>query len=147
ARPADRARAGLRLRDVRAARHGRAQGPARGHPRAAGEGDRDRRGRPGIQGAGGKGLRSASLPHAGRVRAGEQRIGEGPAPALEGAALGREVSVLRTLAGYLSEAVMGFLALAALSLGVAPLLFALPPPLGHAVAVLEWAIIAAFALE
>ncbi len=35
---------------------------------------------------------------------------------------------------------MGFLALAALSLGVAPLLFALPPPLGHAVALLEWAI-------
>ncbi len=48
--------------------------------------------------------------------------------------------MLRTLAGYLSEAVMGFLALAALSLGVAPLLFALPPPLGHAVALLEWAI-------
>ena len=47
----------------------------------------------------------------------------------------------------LSEPVMGFLALAALSAGLAPMLFALPPWLERGIAVGEWAIIAVFALE
>src|SRR3954471_21431381 len=47
----------------------------------------------------------------------------------------------------LTEPVMGFLALAALSAGLAPMLFALPPRLARALGALEWAIIAAFAAE
>src|SRR5688572_22727622 len=42
---------------------------------------------------------------------------------------------------------MGFLALAALCAGVAPLLFSLPAGLARAIAVAEWAIIALFAVE
>jgi Mg2+ and Co2+ transporter CorA len=55
--------------------------------------------------------------------------------------------VLRATARMLSEPVMGFLALAALSAGLAPMLFALPPWLERGIAVGEWAIIALFALE
>ena len=42
---------------------------------------------------------------------------------------------------------MGFLALAALCVGIAPMLFALPAPLARALDIAGWAIIAAFALE
>jgi Mg2+ and Co2+ transporter CorA len=55
--------------------------------------------------------------------------------------------VLRSLAGILTEPVMGFLALAALSAGLAPLLFPLPPRLELGIEIAEWAIIGIFALE
>jgi Mg2+ and Co2+ transporter CorA len=55
--------------------------------------------------------------------------------------------VLRAASRLLSEPVMGFLALAALSAGLAPLLFALPPRLERGLAVAEWAIIGLFAAE
>src|SRR5256712_2472329 len=42
---------------------------------------------------------------------------------------------------------MGFLALAALSAGIAPMLFPLPGPIAGAIAVGEWLIIALFAVE
>src|SRR3982751_3860707 len=47
----------------------------------------------------------------------------------------------------LNEAVMGFLALAALAAGLAPVLFALAPRLDGVLAVAEWLIIAIFAAE
>jgi Mg2+ and Co2+ transporter CorA len=56
-------------------------------------------------------------------------------------------AVLRRISSLLNEPVMGFLALAALCVGIAPLLFALPPALGQALEIAGWAIIAAFALE
>jgi len=55
--------------------------------------------------------------------------------------------VLRALARCLNEPVMGFLALAALSGGIAPMLFAMPAWLEQAIAVGEWVIIGLFALE
>lgn len=55
--------------------------------------------------------------------------------------------MLRRLSDLLSEAVMGFLALAALGTGLAPMLFALPPAAESAMDAMEWAIVAAFALE
>jgi Mg2+ and Co2+ transporter CorA len=55
--------------------------------------------------------------------------------------------VLRLLSRWLSEPVMGFLALAALSGGLAPLLFALPPRLALALDVMQWAIVGLFAAE
>src|SRR2546421_6070929 len=58
-----------------------------------------------------------------------------------------ESHVLRALSRILTEPVMGFLALAALSAGIAPMLFTLPPWLARGVAIGEWAIIGAFALE
>jgi len=42
---------------------------------------------------------------------------------------------------------MGFLALAALSAGLAPMLFALPPRLDQALNIAGWGIIGLFALE
>jgi Mg2+ and Co2+ transporter CorA len=53
----------------------------------------------------------------------------------------------RSLAGVLNEAVMGFAALAALSLGLAPFLFELPTGIEQAFDVAEWLIIGLFALE
>jgi Mg2+ and Co2+ transporter CorA len=55
--------------------------------------------------------------------------------------------VLRFLARLLNEPVMGFLALAALSAGIAPMLFVLPGWLDRAIAVGGWIIIGLFALE
>jgi Mg2+ and Co2+ transporter CorA len=55
--------------------------------------------------------------------------------------------MLRRLSAFLSEAVMGFLALAALGTGLAPFLFSLTPTAESVVDALEWAIIATFALE
>jgi Mg2+ and Co2+ transporter CorA len=55
--------------------------------------------------------------------------------------------VLRFLARVLTEPVMGFLALAALSAGIAPMLFPVPAGLARAIAIAEWAIIGAFAAE
>ena len=55
--------------------------------------------------------------------------------------------MVRTLARYLNEPVMGFLALAALSAGIAPMLFELPPWLARVVDIGEWAIIGLFAAE
>jgi Mg2+ and Co2+ transporter CorA len=55
--------------------------------------------------------------------------------------------MLRRLGALLSEALMGFLALAALGAGLAPLLFVLPPAVESALDTLEWAIVAAFVLE
>ena len=55
--------------------------------------------------------------------------------------------MLRFLARILSEPVMGFLALAALSAGIAPMLFPVPAWLARAIAIGEWAIIALFAVE
>jgi CorA-like Mg2+ transporter protein/Ion transport protein len=55
--------------------------------------------------------------------------------------------VLRTLGRILNEPVMGFLALAALTAGLAPMLFPVPAPLAAAMNLLGWAIIAVFALE
>ncbi|MBL0141188.1 MAG: ion transporter [Betaproteobacteria bacterium] len=55
--------------------------------------------------------------------------------------------MLRRLADFLSEAVMGFLALGALAAGLAPLLFTLPAAVESVADVFEWAIVAAFALE
>ena len=59
----------------------------------------------------------------------------------------QEWGVLRCLARCLTEPVMGFLALAALSAGIAPMLFAMPAWLEQAIAVGEWVIIGLFALE
>ncbi len=47
----------------------------------------------------------------------------------------------------LSEAAMGFLALAALGLGLAPLIFAVPPALESSFDAVEWLIVAMFATE
>src|SRR5438874_6142249 len=58
-----------------------------------------------------------------------------------------ESHVLRALSRILSEPVMGFLALAALSAGIAPMLFPLPAWLARGIAIAEWAIIAVFAAE
>jgi len=55
--------------------------------------------------------------------------------------------VLRALSRLLTEPVMGFLALAALSAGVAPMLFELPPRIARALDLAEWAIIGVFAAE
>ncbi|HZE61909.1 MAG TPA: CorA family divalent cation transporter [Burkholderiales bacterium] len=55
--------------------------------------------------------------------------------------------MLRVLARCLNEPVMGFLALAALSGGIAPMLFAMPAWLEQSIALGEWAIIGLFALE
>ncbi len=55
--------------------------------------------------------------------------------------------MLSRLAGVLNEAVMGFLALAALSLGLAPFLFELPPGIEQGFDAAEWAIVGLFALE
>jgi len=50
-------------------------------------------------------------------------------------------------AAWLSEAVMGFLALAALALAMIPVLFAVSPGVDRALDVCEWAIVMVFALE
>jgi Mg2+ and Co2+ transporter CorA len=55
--------------------------------------------------------------------------------------------MLRRLSALLSEAVMGFLALAALGAGLAPLLFELSSTIEGVLDAVEWAIVAAFALE
>src|ERR1035437_8131787 len=55
--------------------------------------------------------------------------------------------MLSRLSGVLNEAVMGFLALAALSLGLAPFLFELPQGIEQGFDVAEWVIIGLFALE
>jgi len=55
--------------------------------------------------------------------------------------------VLRALSRILSEPVMGFLALAALTAGIAPMLFVLPVWLDHAISIGGWVIIGLFALE
>ncbi len=55
--------------------------------------------------------------------------------------------MLRRLSAFLSEAVMGFLALAALGTGLAPFLFVLTPTAESVIDALEWAIVATFALE
>src|ERR1035437_9061350 len=55
--------------------------------------------------------------------------------------------MLSRLSGILNEAVMGFLALAALSLGLAPFLFELPSSVEQDFDVAEWMIIGLFALE
>src|SRR5437868_9295723 len=55
--------------------------------------------------------------------------------------------MLRALARVLNGPVMGFLALAALSTGLAPMLFALPPRLEQTLDIAGWLIIGAFALE
>ena len=57
------------------------------------------------------------------------------------------MGVLRFLARCLTEPVMGFLALAALSAGIAPMLFPMPAWLAQSIAVGEWLIIGLFALE
>src|SRR2546423_5954926 len=56
-------------------------------------------------------------------------------------------SVLRAVSRILNEPVMGFLALAALSVGIAPMLFALPPLLARCLNATGRAIIGPFALE
>src|SRR5438105_15318998 len=56
-------------------------------------------------------------------------------------------SVLRAVSRILNEPAMGVLALAALCVGIAPMLFALPPPLARGLNLTGWAIIGAFALE
>ncbi len=55
--------------------------------------------------------------------------------------------MLTRLSGVLNEAVMGFLALAALSLGLAPFLFDLPRGVEQGFDVAEWVIIGLFSLE
>ena len=50
-------------------------------------------------------------------------------------------------ANILSEAVMGFLALGALSLGLVPLLFPIPPAVAAGLDVAEWIVVGLFALE
>ena len=55
--------------------------------------------------------------------------------------------MLSRLSGILNEAAMGFFALAALSLGLAPFLFDLPPGVEQGFDVAEWVIIGLFALE
>jgi len=59
----------------------------------------------------------------------------------------RAPTLLERLGAWLNEPVMGFLALAALSAGIAPALFALPPRMLFAVEAAEWTIIALFAVE
>ena len=61
--------------------------------------------------------------------------------------MGKHADMLSRLSGVLNEAVMGFLALAALSLGLAPFLFELPPNVEQSFDVAEWVIIGLFALE
>ena len=55
--------------------------------------------------------------------------------------------MLHRLSRILNEPVMGFLALAALCVGGAPMLFALPPAIARTLDIAGWAIIGAFALE
>ena len=55
--------------------------------------------------------------------------------------------MLSRVAGVLNEAVMGFLALAALGFGLAPFLFELPSGVEQGFDVAEWAIVGLFALE
>ena len=55
--------------------------------------------------------------------------------------------MLSRVSGVLNEAVMGFLALAALSLGLAPFLFELPRGIEQGFDDAEWVIIGLFALE
>ena len=55
--------------------------------------------------------------------------------------------MLRRLADLLGEALMGFLALAALGTGLAPFLFSLTPAAESAIDAAEWVIIGLFALE
>jgi Mg2+ and Co2+ transporter CorA len=55
--------------------------------------------------------------------------------------------MLSRLAGLLNEAVMGFLALAALGVGLAPFLFELPPGVEWSCDFAQWTIIGLFALE
>jgi Mg2+ and Co2+ transporter CorA len=56
-------------------------------------------------------------------------------------------ATLRPLGRLLTEPVMGFLAIAALSVGLVPLLFALPRDLERSLDAAGWAIIGAFAVE
>jgi Mg2+ and Co2+ transporter CorA len=55
--------------------------------------------------------------------------------------------MLRRLADLLSEALMGFFALAALGTGLAPFLFSLTPAAESAIDAAEWVIVGLFALE
>ena len=55
--------------------------------------------------------------------------------------------MLRRLSDLLSEALMGFLALAALGTGLAPFLFTLTPGAASVIDALEWVIVGVFALE
>jgi Mg2+ and Co2+ transporter CorA len=55
--------------------------------------------------------------------------------------------MLNRVSNILNEATMGFLALAALSLGLAPFLFELPSSIEQAFDVAEWVIVGLFALE
>jgi hypothetical protein len=55
--------------------------------------------------------------------------------------------MLRHLAPFLTETVMGFLALAALGTGLAPLLFPLSSSVGVILEGIQWLIVALFALE
>lgn len=55
--------------------------------------------------------------------------------------------MIRRLASFLTEPVMGFLALAALGTGLAPLLFPLPSTVEAILDGLQWVIVALFALE
>jgi hypothetical protein len=59
----------------------------------------------------------------------------------------QHASMLSRLSAVLNEAVMGFLALAALSLGLAPIVFDLPRRVEQGFDVAEWVIIGLFALE
>src|SRR5687768_5877183 len=64
-----------------------------------------------------------------------------PPPAAFGA------RALRTLARALGEGTMGFLALVALALAVAPALLGLGPAAVSALSAIEWAVVALFAVE
>ena len=55
--------------------------------------------------------------------------------------------MLNRLSGILNETVMGFLALAALSLGLAPFMFELPSAIEQGFDIAQWVIIGLFALE
>jgi len=59
----------------------------------------------------------------------------------------RIMPICGRLASVLNEAVMGFLALAALGLGLAPLVFELAPGVERGFDAAEWAIVGMFALE
>jgi Mg2+ and Co2+ transporter CorA len=59
----------------------------------------------------------------------------------------RRFRVLHAAASFLGEGMMGFLALVALAISCASLLFSLPAPAQKTLSVLEWAIIGVFALE
>ena len=61
--------------------------------------------------------------------------------------MGYHADMLSRLSGVLNEAVMGFLALAALSLGLAPCLFELPRGVELGFDAAEWVIVGLFALE